>query len=64
MTVGGAQQLVAFVIPNGYQQSTSTATVDLPPLFSPQEEADLKEMLRIRLPPYMVPSIFETVFLY
>lgn len=65
MTVSGAQQLVAFLVPNILRSSGGSgdpnAPENLPPLLTMQEEQDLKEKLRVRLPPYMVPSIFETV---
>ena len=71
MTVSGAQQLVAFIVPNleeavsgvkGSLQDFSNPDT-LPDLFTPQQEQDLKEKLRVRLPPYMVPSIFETLWI-
>ena len=62
MTVGGAQQLVAFIVPIDSVPDANDMNA-LPPLLTSQQEQDLKEKLRVRLPPYMVPSIFETLFI-
>ena len=52
---------VAFIVPVGH--SADPANPDaLPPLLTAQQEADIKEKIRVKLPPYMIPSIFETLF--